>query len=346
MRPLVLAAVLVASAAHARQPNKPFVPKPKTDADQKLDTSSTLKDLRIGKAICGPKLAAEDLKGKIVVVEFWGVNCPLCLAALPETAALHADLSDFGLVVIGAHCQKATAERVREVAVARGANFSITEETAIVGDEIPELPYAVVFDHTGACVYRGSPRDAEVKVRAALAALDGSDCILIARTNADPATQLDEGIERMRMAHELGAEMTTVVKLTKIDDARRVARGVPGWKMYPDVATWNGVPEITAEECYALGFNFLTTHYTLKAAMDGMLEHGKRNFAEQGVSYTCMKEDATGIMGMSATPLFDPQSYMELQARFGGQRKEYTIVGNKVEEFPAGFVRTPIDDRL
>ena len=56
------------------------------------------------------------------------------------------------------------------------------------------------------------------KVRAALAALDGSDCILIARTNADPATQLDEGIERMRMAHELGAEMTkycTVVRLNK-----------------------------------------------------------------------------------------------------------------------------------
>lgn len=184
------------------------------------------------------------------------------------------------------------------------------------------------------------------KVRAALAALKGTDCMLIARTNADPVTQLDEGIERMRMAHELGAELTTVVKLTNIDDARRVSKGVPGWKMYPDVATWNGVPEITAEEAYALGFNLITTHYTLKAAMDGMLEHGLRNFAEQGVSYTCGKKDATGVMGMSATPLFDPQSYMELQGRFGGAKKEYTIVGHKVDDFPDGFVRTPIDDRL
>ncbi|MET0291358.1 MAG: isocitrate lyase/PEP mutase family protein [Steroidobacteraceae bacterium] len=184
------------------------------------------------------------------------------------------------------------------------------------------------------------------KVRAALAALDGTDCILIARTNADPATQLDEGIERMRKSHELGAEMTTVVKLTNVEDARRVSKGVPGWKMYPDVATWNGKPEIDSEEAWALGFNFITCHYTLKAAMDGMLEHGKRNFAEQGVSYTCMKKDATGIDGMSATPLFDPQSYMELESRFGSQKKEYTIVGNKVEDFPEGFVRTPIDDRL
>jgi 2-methylisocitrate lyase-like PEP mutase family enzyme len=184
------------------------------------------------------------------------------------------------------------------------------------------------------------------KVKAALAALQGTDCILIARTNADPATELDEGIERMRRAVELGAQMTTVVKLTNLKDAEYVARRVPGWKMYPDVAGRNGVAEVTVEEIYPLGFNFLTMHYTLKAAMDGMLEHGRKNFEQQGSLYTCDKVDATGIMGMSATPLFDPQSYMELEGRFSGGRKEYTIVGNAVDEFPEGFVRTPIDDRL
>ncbi len=184
------------------------------------------------------------------------------------------------------------------------------------------------------------------KVRAALAALEGTDCILIARTNADPKTELDEGIERCRKAVELGAEMTTVVKLSNLEDAAYVAKRVPGWKMYPDVAGSNGVPEVTVEQIYPLGYNFLTMHYTLKAAMDGMLEHGKKNFAQQGSLYTCDKVDATGVMGMSATPLFDPQSYMELEGRFSGRKKEYTIVGNAVEEFPEGFVRTPIDDRL
>ncbi|MEP7314166.1 MAG: isocitrate lyase/PEP mutase family protein [Pseudomonadota bacterium] len=184
------------------------------------------------------------------------------------------------------------------------------------------------------------------KVRAALAALEGTDCILIARTNADPATELDEGIERCRKAVELGAQMTTVVKLTNIKDARYVASKVPGWKMYPDVAGKNGVPEVTVEEIYPLGFNFLTMHYTLKAAMDGMLEHGKKNFQQQGSLYTCDKKDATGIMGMSATPLFDPQGYMELEGRFSGRKKQYTIVGNQVEEYPDGFVKTPITDRF
>ena len=184
------------------------------------------------------------------------------------------------------------------------------------------------------------------KVRAALAALEGTDCFLIARTNADPATELDEGVERCRRAVELGAQMTTVVKLSNLRDAAYVAERVPGWKMYPDVGGRNGVAEVTVEDIYPLGFNFLTMHYTLKAAMDGMLEHGKKNFAQQGSLYTCDKVDATGIMGMSASPLFDPHGYMELEASFGGKAKEYTIVGNEVESYPEGFVRTPIRDRL
>lgn len=184
------------------------------------------------------------------------------------------------------------------------------------------------------------------KVRAAIAALKGTDCMLIARTNADPATELDEGCERCRKATELGAEMTTVVKLNNLQDARYVARHVPGWKMYPDVKSHNGVPSVTIEEIYPLGFKYMTMHYLLKAAMDGMLEHGKHNFAQQNCVYTFEKKDATGVHGDSATPLFDPQAYMELEGRFTGEKKKYTIVGNRVEAFPDGFVRTPIEDRF
>jgi methylisocitrate lyase len=184
------------------------------------------------------------------------------------------------------------------------------------------------------------------KVRAAVAALKGTDCLLIARTNADPATELDEGCARCKGAHELGAEMTTVVKLSSLEDARYVAKHVPGWKMYPDVKGKDGVPEVTVAEIFPLGFNFMTMHYLLKAAMDGMLEHGKKNFAQQGVLYTCDKKDATGVTGDSATPLFDPQAYMELEGRFTGEKKAYTIVGNEVDDFPPDLVRTPIDDRF
>jgi methylisocitrate lyase len=184
------------------------------------------------------------------------------------------------------------------------------------------------------------------KIKAAVAALKGTSCLLIARTNADPATQLDEGCERCKKSVELGAQMSTVVKLSNLKDARYVAKRVPGWKMYPDVKGKDGIPEVTVDEIYPLGFNFMTMHYLLKAAMDGMLEHGKQNFKQQGVLYTIDKKDATGVRGDSATPLFDPQSYMELEAKFTGDKKEYTIVGNQVDAFPKGFVRTKIQDRF
>jgi hypothetical protein len=80
--------------------------------------------------------------------------------------------------------------------------------------------------------------------------------------------------------------------------------------------------------------------------MDGMLQHGLRNVAESGCLYTCDKEDATGVFGPSATPLFDPQAYMELESRFTLQRKDYTIVGNAVSAFPEQFTTHPIDDRI
>ncbi len=175
------------------------------------------------------------------------------------------------------------------------------------------------------------------KVKAAVAALKDTDCMLIARTNADPATQLDEGIARCNKALELGADMTTVVKLSNFEDAKYVASKVPGWKMYPDVKAENGVPEVTVDEVYPLGFNFITTHYTLKAAMDGMLEHGKKNFADQSSVYTCDKKGATGIKGFSATPLFDPQRWMKLEGKFTGETEEYKIVGNEVEELPEEY---------
>ena len=149
------------------------------------------------------------------------------------------------------------------------------------------------------------------KVRAALEALEGTDTMLIARTNADPKTQLEEGCERLRHCHEMGAELTMLVKLSTYEDAKFVAAHVPGWKAYPDVKAPGGVPEITNAQARALGFRFMTTHFVLKAAMD-----------------------------------WEPQKYAELENRFTGGSKEYTIVGNAVDPFPEGYRSVELKDRF
>ena len=100
------------------------------------------------------------------------------------------------------------------------------------------------------------------------------------------------------------------------------------------------------EELTELGFVMCSTHYTLKAAMEGMLEHGIQNFKNQSVTYTFETCRASGVESFSASGMFDPQAYMALENRYTGGGKEYTIVGHKVEDYPEGFVRPDIRDRL
>ena len=54
---------------------------------------------------------------------------------------------------------------------------------------------------------------------------------------------------------------------------------------------------------------------------------------------------ATGIYGMSATPLFNPQKWMELEGKFTGEVKKYTIVGNDVDPLPEEYSKM-VDDEL
>ena len=193
------------------------------------------------------------------------------------------------------------------------------------------------------------PRDKYMaKVKAALAALEGTDCLLIARTNADPddPEEMREGCERLKEAMDLGAQIAMFVKITTYEQAAEMAAIVPGWKIFADVRADNGAPAVTMEQLTDLGFVMCSTHYTMKAAMEGMLEHGLQNFKNQSVEYTFTHASGTAKPDFSASPMFEPQQYLELENSFTGGGKEYTIVGHKVDEFPEGFVSVPIEERL
>ncbi len=177
MRPLLLAAataVLVAAAdTGAQPPDKKADPKAKVEAKKDEDSKFNLKiktdNIRLGKHLSGTKLTPADLKGKVVMLDFWGVNCAPCLAAMPGVASMNAELADFGLVVIGSHVQAATADQITATAASRGANFPITEQTRVDGgNDFQGIPHVIVFDHTGACIFRGLPREAEHKARVAV----------------------------------------------------------------------------------------------------------------------------------------------------------------------------------
>lgn len=57
-------------------------------------------------------LTLADLRGKVVLVQFWTFACYNCLNALPHVKALEAKYRDKGLVVIGVHTPELPRERV------------------------------------------------------------------------------------------------------------------------------------------------------------------------------------------------------------------------------------------
>lgn len=123
------------------------------------------------------------------------------------------------------------------------------------------------------------------KIKAAIEACEGSDCVVIARTESKLEKGLDDAIERCVRAEALGAEMTYVHGLRTIEECRKVAGELPGWKMFGDVATVNGVPFVTLDEIAELGFNLVSMHYLEKGSMYGMMDFGRHVFKDRSTRY-------------------------------------------------------------
>jgi thiol-disulfide isomerase/thioredoxin len=58
-------------------------------------------ELAFDDAISGKKISMADLKGKVVVIDFWATWCGPCVAEMPEMKKLYAEYKDKGVEFIG-----------------------------------------------------------------------------------------------------------------------------------------------------------------------------------------------------------------------------------------------------
>lgn len=166
---LMLAADSAAQKPPAKGKVDPKKADPKVDAPPALNMKMSIADIRLGKQILGEKVEASDLKGHVVLVDYWGINCPPCLAAMPRTAEMYTELSDFGLIILGSHVQGGNEADVRAVALKHRANFPISIQTRVRGaEDNNSLPHCLLFDHKGACIFRGLPTQVDLPIRKAL----------------------------------------------------------------------------------------------------------------------------------------------------------------------------------
>jgi 2-methylisocitrate lyase-like PEP mutase family enzyme len=160
------------------------------------------------------------------------------------------------------------------------------------------------------------------KISAALEATADTDCLVIARTESKLGVGFEEAIERCLLATELGAEMTYIHGLGTLDECRRVAEVLPGWKMFGNVGTRGGVPTVTLDELAPLGFNLVTMHIFEKAAVYGMYDVGSHVLADRTTRYA--DEQAVGDLARDQAQLLhaDPEVWLGTEQRWAAQAED------------------------
>ena len=126
--------------------------------------------------IFGPDVKPEDVKGKVVFFEYWGINCPPCRASFPQLVQMQRKYAPSGrFTVIGSHVQ-AFGDNVTAFLKQNGVNFPVFQQLRLPAAPCGSgIPSAYLFDHNGKIVARGDPLSlygkVEALVRAALVPL-------------------------------------------------------------------------------------------------------------------------------------------------------------------------------
>ncbi len=165
---------------------------------------------------------------------------------------------------------------VKRLIKAGAQGFCIDDNTGIRGFERME---AVKADPSRPLEHPVISREAWLsKIKASVEACEGTDVLVIARTECALQEGFDEAIERCVRARELGCDMTLICGgLNDLETAKYVNKYDKGWKMFPDIFSVNGVPNAELDDLAKEGFNLVTFHIFEKAALYGMMLYGSQN---------------------------------------------------------------------
>jgi len=85
----------------------------------------------------GKTVALADLKGKVVLVDFWGTWCGPCLSAIPGLVDLHRKYEKDGLVIVGIAREKVSPEAAKPL-VKQFVEQNKIPYTVVIGDDETE----------------------------------------------------------------------------------------------------------------------------------------------------------------------------------------------------------------
>ena len=102
-------------------------------------------------------LKSEDLRGNVVVVDFWATWCPPCRAEIPGYIEMQRELADEGLVVVGVSLDEGGPAVVQKFAERMGIDYEL-----VMGDRdvvnafggVQVIPTTFLIDREGKVRHR------------------------------------------------------------------------------------------------------------------------------------------------------------------------------------------------
>jgi thiol-disulfide isomerase/thioredoxin len=157
--------------------------------------------------INSPPLTPEQLRGKVVVVDFWTYSCINCLRALPYVRAWADKYKDQGLVVIGVHTPEFAFEKseanVRDAVRRLGVDYPVAMDNdfaiwrAFKNQYWPahyfiDAQGRIRHHHFGEGDYEGSERVIQQLLKEAGAADVAADVVRVQAQGAEAAAAMDQ----------------------------------------------------------------------------------------------------------------------------------------------------------
>ena len=100
---IVVSIVFVSASIYVTGFTKVLLSPFGSSAEYKSSESATAPDLATGEWINSEPLKLKDLRGRVVLIEFWTFGCYNCRNTLPFIKSWHERYQEQGLTVIGVH---------------------------------------------------------------------------------------------------------------------------------------------------------------------------------------------------------------------------------------------------
>jgi thiol-disulfide isomerase/thioredoxin len=128
----------------------------------------TLQDLS------GKNVTLSDMKGKVVLLEFWATWCPPCRASIPGIERLYESYKDKGVVVLAVSMDDGGWDTVQSFVKEYGIKYTVLKgnDDVAVKYQVRSIPMLLVLDKEGKISKRylgfGSDEDVERDIKSIL----------------------------------------------------------------------------------------------------------------------------------------------------------------------------------